>query len=66
MPTGIFNPKPSPKVEKEIDCSNCGARLAYTPADTRTFDRKDYTGDSSTYTVLDCPKCAHVITLRCL
>lgn len=64
MSIRIIDPKPSATVEKEVICPRCGVKLAYTPNDTREEIRRDYTGDSSTYTFLDCLKCNAVITLK--
>lgn len=65
MAAKIINKEPSPRVAKQLECRNCGATLEYVPADTRKETRRDYTGDSSEYTLLDCPNCQHVITLHC-
>lgn len=51
---------------EKVECGNCGSLIEYMPADTRKYNRKDYTGDSSEYTVLDCPECKHEIVLQCL
>jgi RNase P subunit RPR2 len=53
-----------PSVIKRVVCRNCAAELEYTPSDTREYSRKDYTGDSSAYTVLDCPACKKEICLK--
>lgn len=66
MAIKIVDETPNARVVERVVCDNCGVTLEYTPADTRKYDRKDYTGGSSTHTVLDCPKCSHEITLSCI
>lgn len=63
MSIKIINVEPDGSVVKRCVCHNCGATLEYTPADTRKITRRDYTGDSDTYTVIDCPKCQWIIEL---
>lgn len=57
---------PQPGKSKEVSCGNCGSLIEYMPVDTRKYNRRDYTGDSSTYTVLDCPECKYEIVLNIL
>lgn len=51
----------SPQALRKAPCSNCGAILEFTNADTRLETHKDYGGGSDTYRVFNCPRCSHKI-----
>lgn len=59
----VIEEAPDPSVTKRVVCHNCGVKLEYTPSDTRTVIRRDYTGDADSYRAIDCPKCSQTIRL---
>lgn len=52
------------KAYKQCTCTNCGAVLEYTNADTTTRNVADYGGGSDTYRFVDCPRCKNEINVK--
>jgi DNA-directed RNA polymerase subunit RPC12/RpoP len=63
MPVRIVDPTPDPKVEKQISCKQCGARLAYVPLDILRSTSRDISGCSETIKYIVCPNCGSHVTI---
>jgi hypothetical protein len=59
-----INKKPSPKVEKQVDCQNCGATIAYVGNDIKEYHGTDMGGGPDGREWVVCPNCKKDITLR--
>ena len=53
-----------PESGKRVECNNCGSLIEYMPVDTKEKDVRDFLGDVSIHTILECPVCKHQITLK--
>jgi DNA-directed RNA polymerase subunit RPC12/RpoP len=53
----IIETKPDPSVVKRIACHNCGSTLEYVPADVKTLNFPDYTGNDYHRGIV-CPSCS--------
>ena len=45
------------KAVKRITCLNCASILEYTPSEAVTKRGGDYSGDTWTYKIINCPTC---------
>lgn len=61
MAIKIIKKSPHKNVAKRCVCRNCGATLAYTPADVTYKTYKDYGGGSDTYAEFGCPNCGKLV-----
>jgi hypothetical protein len=59
----VVDPAPSPDVEKQIACSECGARLAYVPKDVKDY-ATSCMGDTGHRWFIECPLCKGTTTVR--
>jgi len=64
MSVTIIDEKPDSSVIKQVICKQCGVKLEYTPFDLKRESRTDYTGGSSIYEWIDCPKCGNNLTIN--
>ena len=60
----VIDPKPQEGVEKQIDCTGCGARIAYVPNDIKEYHGTDISGGPDGREWVVCPNCGHDITTR--
>ncbi|MBX4205395.1 MAG: hypothetical protein KW788_04415 [Candidatus Doudnabacteria bacterium] len=60
----VVDPKPSPSVEKQIDCPGCGARIAYVGNDVKRSEGRDISGGPDGREWVTCPGCYQAITIR--
>ena len=59
MAIQVVDKGPHKSVVKEVICQNCGATLAYTPADVYSRAEKDYGGGIDIVNTVHCPQCEH-------
>jgi ribosomal protein S27E len=64
MAIQIVDKGPHKSVVKEVVCTNCGATLAYTPADVQSKVVADYGGGSDVVKTIHCPQCEHNQSVR--
>jgi len=53
-----------PRVEKRCTCPNCGQTIAYTNADVKRYEGRDYSGGPDGQESIACPGCGKPIILR--
>lgn len=55
MTVRVVKEAPSPQVEKEIVCRECGRTLAYVPNDVQSYHGTDISGGPDGHTWVNCP-----------